>query len=404
MKKTWTLLLWLCVFTFVLNAEEKKKTICVNMIVKDETKVITRCLESVRPIIDYWVIVDTGSRDGTQQMIKEYMKDVPGELHETPWKNFGYNRNDALMRARGKADYVLIIDADEVLSIPENFQLPELDKDFYHIITKFGGMEYARVQLINNHLDWQWKGVLHEYLDCPRASTSATLPDIRNVVHTDGARSQDPLKYKKDADLLEVALKEEPDNSRYVFYLAQSYRDFGDNEKALENYEKRIAMGGWNEEVFISKLRVAQLKEALDRPHKEVIKAYYDAYHERNVRAEPLYYLASYYRRNNEYAAATLTASIARTIPYPAKDLLFVEKWVYDWGVPFELSINAYWVGRYEDADHLNTSLLSKSDLPESIRDAVIRNSGFTKAKLLEFYTPQGILKSEDLIITNPNQ
>src|ERR1700732_422892 len=67
---------------------KKKKTVCLNMIVKDETRVIRRCLESVKPVIDYWVIVDTGSTDGTQAMIKDFMKDVPGELQERPWVDF----------------------------------------------------------------------------------------------------------------------------------------------------------------------------------------------------------------------------------------------------------------------------------------------------------------------------
>src|SRR5574340_542399 len=97
-----------------------KKTICLNMIVKNESKVIERCLASVKPIIDTWVIVDTGSTDGTQAIVREFLKDIPGELHERPWVNFGHNRNEALELARGKADYLLLIDADDKLAYEEN--------------------------------------------------------------------------------------------------------------------------------------------------------------------------------------------------------------------------------------------------------------------------------------------
>ena len=96
-------------------------TVCLNMIVKNEAGVIRRCLDSVRPFIHHWVIVDTGSTDGTQKLIREYLADVPGELHERPWKNFGHNRSEALALARGKSDYILVIDADEELVASPGF-------------------------------------------------------------------------------------------------------------------------------------------------------------------------------------------------------------------------------------------------------------------------------------------
>lgn len=116
-----------------------KKTICLNMIVKDEEPVITRCLGSVKPIIDYWVIVDTGSSDKTKEVIREFMKDIPGELHERPWKNFEHNRNEALELAKGKADYLLIMDADDHLQFDPSFKLPVMNLDSYRMWIKYGG-------------------------------------------------------------------------------------------------------------------------------------------------------------------------------------------------------------------------------------------------------------------------
>ncbi|HEX6274755.1 MAG TPA: glycosyltransferase, partial [Polyangiaceae bacterium] len=99
------------------------------MIVKNETRVIKRCLDSVRPFIHHWVIVDTGSTDGTQELVKKLLAGVPGELHERPWRNFGYNRTEALELARGKADYILIMDADEVFEVPPGFRMPALEDE-----------------------------------------------------------------------------------------------------------------------------------------------------------------------------------------------------------------------------------------------------------------------------------
>ncbi|NGX45432.1 MAG: SPBc2 prophage-derived glycosyltransferase SunS [Chlamydiae bacterium] len=149
MKKILLSLFLLCAS---LIASEKQK-VCLNMIVKNESAVVKRSLGSVKPIIDYWVIVDTGSTDGTQEIIKEFMKEIPGELHERPWVNFEHNRNEALQLAKGKADYTLFIDADEELVYDKEFALPNLDKDFYYLTTEHGDTYYETIQLINDHLN-----------------------------------------------------------------------------------------------------------------------------------------------------------------------------------------------------------------------------------------------------------
>jgi len=66
------------------------------MIVKNEIDVIARCLESVRPLIGHWTIVDTGSTDGTIEKIRSVMAELPGQLHERPWIDFGTNRTEAI--------------------------------------------------------------------------------------------------------------------------------------------------------------------------------------------------------------------------------------------------------------------------------------------------------------------
>src|SRR5215467_7415772 len=105
--------------------------LCLNMIVRNEAPVIARCLASVRPIIDYWVIVDTGSTDGTQEAIRTLMADLPGELHERPWRNFAHNRNEALNLAQSHGEYVLWIDADDMLELEPQFKMPALQADSY---------------------------------------------------------------------------------------------------------------------------------------------------------------------------------------------------------------------------------------------------------------------------------
>lgn len=359
------------------------------MIVRNESKVIERCLNSVLPIIDSWVIFDTGSTDGTQQIIKDFMKKkgIPGELHESPWANFEKNRNEALVAAKGKADYIFFIDADEYLVYDAEFKLPDLDKDSYLITIQHpGGMKYGKLMLINNHKDWKWVGVLHEGV-YPIPSTAersiGTIEKVVNIYTIEGCRSQDSKKYEKDAAVLEAALKDEPNNTRYVFYLAQSYRDGGENEKAMLNYEKRAKMGGWDEEVFVALLEAAILKEIQARPRDEIVNGYIKAFQSRPTRVEPLYYLANYYRNNKEYELGYRTAKIGSSVPLP-KDILFVANWIYDYGMLLEQSVNAYWVGNYEESQKISLDLLKKSTLPEDMRALVQGNLGHANNKLLE--------------------
>jgi len=211
------------------------KTLCLNMIVKNERRAILRCLASVKPIITYWVIVDTGSTDGTQELIRNFMKDIPGELHERPWVDFAHNRNEALALAKGKAEYVFFIDADDILQIPDNFILPELDKDCYYIACIDQNAKCHKPLLVNNRLDWQWEGCLHEGIKIPDERTLGYLPylEVNTNVCKDGSRTQDPKKYHKDAELLETALQKDPTNSRHQFYLAQCYQNAKEYQLAL---------------------------------------------------------------------------------------------------------------------------------------------------------------------------
>ncbi len=138
------------------NQKDLKKTICLNMIVKNEAHIITETLNSISKYIDYWVISDTGSTDGTQDLIKNYFKEknIPGELVEHEWKNFGYNRTKALESCYNKTDYVLIIDADDL--IVGDFKFPnQMNADEY-LITIGTDFVYQRSQIFSNRLKWRY--------------------------------------------------------------------------------------------------------------------------------------------------------------------------------------------------------------------------------------------------------
>jgi len=354
------------------------------MIVKNEAHVIERCLQSVRPFIDYWVIVDTGSTDGTQERIRDYFKDIPGELHERPWKNFGHNRSEALVLARGKADYVFVIDADEVLKLPANFERAALTADAYSLTVEYGETRYGRVCLVSNRLHWHYVGVLHEYLEADRAYRQEPLADLLVYVYPDGGRSQGidiASKYLRDAQVLEAALIDEPNNARYRFYLAQSYRDAQQPAKALEHYQRRVEIGGWVEETWYALYQIAVLSERLQLDESVVIGRYLQAYQFRPQRAEPLGQLARYCRLRQQYALAHLFAAKAITLPRPS-DLLFIDESKYRWRCLDEYAVASYWVEGYEESARICRQLLASDDLPVAERGRVETNLNFAETAL----------------------
>jgi glycosyltransferase involved in cell wall biosynthesis len=354
------------------------------MIVKNEARVIRRCLDSVRPFIHHWVIVDTGSTDDTQKIIREYLADLPGELHERPWKDFGHNRSEALVFARGKADYILIMDADEVFEVPEGYRLPELVAEQYMVLHRHrssGATAWELGTLVKASLPWRYEGVLHEHIACDEPHERVSLHGPVVWGYFDSARNVDPKKkYANDARVLEEALRDEPKNARYVFYLAQSYRDSDQLDKAREAYERRAAMGGWEEEVYYSLLQVAMLKQRTTRDPKGIVDGFLKAYQYRPSRSESLVELAAHHRSTHEWALAELFARAALAIPLPA-DILFVDSSAYEWRALDELAIATYYTHKYQESATLNRRLLSEGKLPAEHRSRIQQNLDFcTKA------------------------
>jgi glycosyltransferase involved in cell wall biosynthesis len=361
----------------------KKHSICLNMIVKNESKVITRCLDSVKDLIDYWVISDTGSTDGTQNIIRNYFKQhhIKGELHEHAWQDFAHNRNLALKAARGKTDYILIMDADDYFIKEDTFRLPPLKAGCYALKTRRKGITYYCDKLIRSSLPWRWKGVLHEHLYCSINYTIDKIADGCELQSTaEGARSQNPHKYWDDAMVLEKGVLAEPNNTRYRFYLAQSYRDAGFPEKALENYQKRAEMGGWAEEVYYALLEVGHHKQRLNHSARDVIDAYLKAYHYRPQRLEALYYAITLCRIHAHFHLGYQLGWAATDVLFPADDVLFVDTSVYDWRFLDELSICAINANKPQEGVRMIEALLHSERVPIDQKDRIIANLNYARS------------------------
>jgi glycosyltransferase involved in cell wall biosynthesis len=379
-----------CAFVIAhLGAEEtERKTVCLNMIVKNESQVIEKCLASVKPLIDYYVIVDTGSTDNTQEVIKNCLKGIPGELHERPWVNFAHNRNEALAFAKDKGDYLLLIDADEFVEISEGFSLGKLDKDLYFILVRqLDAGDVKRNGLINNHLNWKWAGVIHEYLHCPDVKTSETLKGIRNICnsHPDKAsgrsKESSSAKYLRDAEVLQKALEDEPTNSRYAYYLGISYAAAERHDLAKKAFEKRIAMASNDVHETFMALYNLGLEQFRLKEYDPALESLFAAYAFRPIRAEPLLVIAKIYREKGKLLLSYLIAQHALSHRYP-EDELCVEYAAYDYRFLIEFANSALLLGYFNTGLDACAKLLAKPNLPSEYKPMIESNYRYAQKNL----------------------
>lgn len=322
-------------------------------IVKNESKIIQRCLNSVKDIVDAYCISDTGSTDTTLEILNTFLESRTGIVVQQEWKNFGYNRTlnfqtaqDYVKNTLGwdlKDTYALTLDADMVFH-QDRLKLLKLKDEAYSIFQRNGGVEYPNIRLMRLDVNWVSAGVTHEVWT---GGMTVILPKkicyIQDV--NDGGAKSD--KYTRDLKLLQDAIESEPTNARYVFYLAQTYRDLNDTDNAIQWYKKRIDMTGWYEEVWYSMFMIGKLLLFNKQDEKEGEQWLLKTHSLNPRRAEPMYYLTKYFReKNNPYKAMTYCA--AGRVIRESDSQLFNEKPIYEYLFDLEATILLY----YTDPDH----------------------------------------------------
>ena len=372
---------WLIFFLLLFNGviASEKKTVCLNMVVRNSSHFVKNCLHSVKPFIDYWVIVDAGSPNWTKKFVQGLLKDIPGEYHEVSWKGFEETYNEAFQLCKGKADYVLFMSSDDWLEYEPSFQLPHLSQDVYCIgcVNWQKKEEKAlRRKLIKASLPWRWKNDLGEYLSCDKPCTSSVLEGILCVKGLDFP--QIGASWEQNIDMLTRILTKDPENARAVLYLAESYRKGGKYEQAFEMYNKRILMGQEEQEVFWAMFRLATLQRELSYPVDTVIDSLIRAHRYRPYRIEPVYELAHLYNQQGRYQLAYECITSRALMPKPAEeDILGLIKWQEEYGLLFEFSLCSFYVGHYQESLDACDALLKIPSLPKALQERVRVNRKF---------------------------
>lgn len=381
-----------------MTSSEKK--ICFCAIFKNESANVTRCLNSMKGVIDYVSICDTGSTDATVELIKKWGEDnnTPTQVHYEEFRNFGYNRELSIKLAQNSfpdADYILLLDADMVLVTEDGWidKKKDLNDDCYMMMQKNGTLKYWNIRMVNAKLEWGCVGVTHEYWKCKSKNIENTdLHELWIDDKNDGGSKDD--KFERDKRLLEKELEENKDLSsglkgRYMFYLAQTYRALGDYGKSIYWYQKRIEHGGWSEELYYSQYQIGMCCELM-KSYERAAGEYLKAWQMRPSRAESLLALSKMYRIQGDNLLSYTIAKLGVNIPYPEEDHLFVSYLTYLCEFNFEISITAYYLHRiYKDKKYLEEGkreclylLNLKKEHPNDISDTIIERT----EKNLKYY------------------
>jgi glycosyltransferase involved in cell wall biosynthesis len=373
----------------------KKPTIVFATVCKNEEHIIKQTLESVYKYISYWVICDTGSTDKTREIITEFFKekDIPGELFIDEWKGFGPNKTLMMERAKGKADYILHFDADDILI--GDFELNEDKYDTYNARVRRGPTDYVSSILYRGSLLWKFCGVAHTIIKCIDKPnfTVGNLVDLNFYLSSEdvGARSFDPEKYLRDAEKLRQqffdTLVDDPDNlnSRSAFYTAQSYLDSGRLTEAIQWYRLYLRLKNtWIEEEYECYVKIAGCLAVLKESPDKVISEYMSAINIFPDRAEAHYRLGQYCNTVNHFQMAYDQLDKAYKCDLEkvkSKYILFIDKRCYGKFVKDELSVACYWLERYNEGLKLINEIVDDPDF-EFEKPRLLENIQHFKNKL----------------------
>lgn len=362
------------------------------MIVKNESKIISRLLTSVLPLIDSYCICDTGSTDDTVEIIEAFFKekDVPGKVVHKAFIDFGFNRSYALKQCNDmeNADYILLLDADMILKINPTVDIKTLKdgltKDAYYVYQGTDSFYYKNIRVLKNDPLFSYWGVTHEFIKIKDdASIDVFQKDVFFIDDIgDGGCKTD--KFERDIELLKKGLEDLPNNERYTFYLANSYRDAKQYENAIETFKKRVQLGGWKEEVWHSVYSIGNCYKHLnDMPN--AVFYWLEAYNYSPNRIENLYEVISYYRQNCNYNLAYQFYEMAdyQIKMNTTRDFLFLQNDIYEYKLDYELTIMGYYINRHEyDLHQKCMKVLMHPLVTDPISSNVLSNYKFYTGQL----------------------
>jgi glycosyltransferase involved in cell wall biosynthesis len=332
--------------------------ICLNMIVRDEAPNLPRLFASVQGVADCFVVSDTGSRDGTRELLDVLSEryGIPGIVTSDPWVDFSTNRNlalDAALQAQSRGvmrfDWLMVIDADEELVVNDPSWRSSLSPGNSHVAYKRGrdiSFQHDLLLWVEGR-HWNWEGGVHAYVRNALPGHRSVHIDSLAIAYGDftGAKTRsfaNPMeKAQADVSRLEAELGSEPagsDNVHRFFQLAYAYRNTGDIAGCLRTMQAVADSPHSGKELTYAALVVAgqSISEMEDHGSK-AIECFERAMRIDGQRWEAPYHLAVSLRRKKEPGRARELLESRHAMGYTDKGLYWKEHPVYEWRLAYEL-------------------------------------------------------------------
>lgn len=370
------------------RTQKRSPSIVLAMMVRNERHVIRRAIESALPVVSGYFIVDTGSVDDTVKVATEALARKPGEIISRPWGNYGHNRSELLALAKDRGDWLLLLDADEVLeTVGPMVELAAAPVDGYELPEFEGSIVSSRLALIRASRPWSYVGELREVLVCEEKHRIEPCAWGRIVHYEDGAESQRDQYERRmqDAEAFRAILEQSPHDACAAFYAAESLRLAGDLQGAIETYDYRVALGGHEEETFWALFQIAKLHErrmrlgeGMNDPVRAAMVAgmYLRAFSFRPSRAEPLVELARFFGDRSEWGTALMFSEAACALACVREgqhpDRFSVDSAVVHWRARDALALSCFSTGNHARAADSWAKIIER--VPEDLRDEVQRN------------------------------